>query len=339
MFTKERTLNKKFWSERINFGKLSVPRFMSAPIDGVLDSPARQLIRKLSKKELLFGQMRHVASISNRKIMDELNINSIEHPYAFQISVNTTEYIDAAIDRILEINSNDNNNLIQMINLNSGCPAKKVVHSGAGVSLMGDIFLLKSIIKKIIKRINGKIPFTVKIRAGYYEKNALEVATMCEEQGADGIIIHPRLKEEGFTGELDFELVRLIKNRLKIPIVFSGNIINGESARKTYERTGADGFMIGRALYGAPWKIQQIYEEVRNNKFYISEKEKVQYALEHLRLNSEHYGKGIGFKLLKQHLPLYIKNIDGASKLRLKLVLAKNEEEMKIILTDLIEKI
>lgn len=327
-----------FWIEKIKFGKLTVPRFMSAPIDGVLDSPARQLIREFSKTELLFGQMRHVASIPKRKIMDELNVNKIEHPYAFQISVNTSEYIDAAIDRIIAIHSSKDNNLIQMINLNSGCPAKKVVHSGAGVSLMGDIPLLESIIKKIIKRIDGKIPFTVKIRAGFYEKNALEVATMCEDLGADGVIIHPRLKEQGFTGELDFELVKQIKNKLKIPVIFSGNIIDGESARKTYERTGADGFMIGRALYGAPWKIQQIYEEVQGNKFDISEKEKISCALEHLRLNSAHYGKGVGFKLLKQHLPLYVKSIDGASKLRLKLVLAQNEDEMRVVLTDLIKK-
>lgn len=330
----------KFWSEKITFKNLRVPRFMSAPIDGLIDSSLRQLIREYSKDELLWGQMRHVASIANAERVDELNINKIEYPICFQVSANSTNFVEQAIERILD--KNNSGRKFEMINLNSGCPSKKIINSGTGSALMGNVPMLKEIIKRIKSTMNKSsenIPFTIKIRAGFIEKNALEVAIMAEDLGVDGIIIHPRLKSQGFTGELDFEIVKKIKKQVKLPLVFSGNIIDAQSAKEAYERTGVDGFMIGRALYGAPWKMKQILQNLQGKEFVVTEKDKIKVALRHLDLNTKHYGHDVGFNMIKKHLPMYIKNIDGAATIRKKLVRANSETEMINILNELVDKL
>ncbi len=329
-----------FWSKKITFKNLTVPRFMSAPIDGLIDSSLRQLIREYSKDELLWGQMRHVASIANATKVDELNINKIERPICFQVSANSTDFIEQAIERIL--NQENSGQRFNMINLNSGCPAKKIINSGTGSALMANIPMLKEIIKKIkatIDNINKNIPFTIKIRSGFIEKNALEVALMAEDLGVDGIVIHPRLKSQGFTGELDFEIVKKIKEQVKVPVVFSGNIIDAQSAKETHERTGVDGFMVGRALYGAPWKMKEILQHLQGKEFIVTEKDKIKVALRHLELNTKHYGHDVGFNMIKKHLPMYIKGLDGAAAIRRKLVRANSEAEMVEILNELVDKL
>lgn len=339
-----------FWTEKINFKNLCVPRFMSAPIDGIIDSSLRQLIREYSKDELLWGQMRHVASIANANRVDEFNINKKEQPICFQISANSTDFIEEAIEKILDQKTSKktfseetfNVNVFDMINLNSGCPAKKIINSGTGSALMANIPMLKKIIIKIKKTMDSahtNIPFTIKIRAGFIEKNALEVAIMAEDLGVDGIVIHPRLKSQGFTGELDFKIVKTIKEQVKVPVIFSGNIIDAQSAKQTYERTGVDGFMIGRALYGAPWKIKEIIQHLEGKEFEVTEKDKIEVAKRHLLLNTQHYGHDIGFNMIKKHLPMYVKNIDGAAIIRQKLVRANSEKEMNEILNNLAENL
>lgn len=326
-------MNKKFWQEKILFNNLKVPRFMSAPIDGYLDSPARQLMRMFSKKELLFGQMRHVATVSNCLDLDEFNIQKTEHPICFQVSANSTNFIEPAIEKILE------QNIFSMLNLNSGCPAKNIINSGSGCALMAKPEILEQIIKIIINKVNNKIPVTLKIRAGFKEKNALELSCMAESLGISGIIIHPRLKDQGFIGELDFELVKKIKEAVKIPVIFSGNLIDGNSVKNAYELTGVDGFMIGRALFGAPWKMQEILYELSDKEFNITEKEKIEIAIMHLDLNSKYYGIKYGFNALKKQLGFYIKHMPQAAKIRMHLMLAKDEIEMKNILVNLKESL
>jgi tRNA-dihydrouridine synthase B len=325
-------MTTNFWKEKITFKNLKIPRLMSAPIDGYLDSPLRQLMRIYSKEELLWGQMRHVASISNAKHVDEFNINKTEHPFCFQVSANKTDFVEKAVEKVLKQN-------FAMVNLNSGCPAKKIINSGTGSALMKDLPTLKKIIKIITKTVNNKIPFTIKIRAGFKEKNGLEVALMAQDLGVDGIIIHPRLQSQCFSGDLDFDLVKKIKESVKIPVIFSGDIIDTQTAKKTYELTGVDGLMIGRALYGAPWKIKEIEAGLLNENFEITEQEKIKTAIKHLEFGSKFYGQNSGFNMLKKHIPMYIKNIDAAATIRRNLVRAQNENEMKEILEDLLDKL
>ncbi|MFA5074765.1 MAG: tRNA-dihydrouridine synthase [Candidatus Babeliales bacterium] len=326
-------VNSNFWLEKFKIGDLEIPRFMSAPIDGVTDSPLRQLIREFCKEELLFTEMRHVACIAHQKDEKSLKFDITEQPLCFQISANKTDFIDTAIQKIFSRN-------IKILNLNAGCPAKNIIKSGSGSALMANLPQLKIIIETITQscRIHSpetKIPLTLKIRAGFKEKNALEVSTLAQELGVKAIIIHPRTQPEGFIGNLDFDLVKKLKETLKIPVIFSGNINNFDRAKLTYEKTGVDGFMIGRALYGTPWKIHEIKEESQGRKFVITNKQMVEYAIKHLDLCSKFYGQNHGFQVFKKQVPLYIKKIENASQIRLQLLRSQSEEEMRKILKSL----
>jgi len=322
---------KSFWQEKITIGNLTVPRFMSAPMDGITNSPFRQMIRDFSQDELLFAEMRHVMSVVNAKNQDFLKFNKIEQPLAFQISANSTEHIDEAVEKIID-------HKFIHINLNAGCPAKNVIKSGCGSALMENIPLLKKILLNLKNIINNRVGFTLKIRSGFKEKNALEVALMAQDLGVEGLIIHPRTQVGAFTAELDFDLVAKIKNKLKIPVIFSGEIDSLETTKKTYELTGVDGFMIGRALFGAPWKIKQIRENAAGKEFIVDVKTEISYALKHLDLNTQFYGEH-GFQLFKKQLPHYIKNFENATHLRCELLNSTSLEEMKNSLETLLKNI
>jgi tRNA-dihydrouridine synthase B len=320
--------NKNFWNETITIGTLTVPRFMSAPLDGVTTSPFRQLMRDFSKQELLFTEMRHVAQVCNEKTEESLRYNPIEQPLAFQFSANTLDFIEPAVEKVIE-------RKFVMINLNIGCPARTVVKSGSGSALMANIKQLEAIIAAFMKAINGRVPFTIKMRAGFKQKNALDVARMVEDMGTTAIIIHPRTQTEGFGPGLDYDLAQKIKLAAKIPIIFSGDIDSFQAAKETHKKTGVDGFMIGRALWGAPWKIHEITQASKGEPFTMSITQALQAALKHMDLNREFYGD-YGFVLLKKHIPFYIHNVPNASAWRNNLLHTTTEQQMRAMLKQII---
>jgi len=321
-------MNDSFWNKKIKLKNLSFPFFMAAPMDGITDSPMRRMIRKFSKDELLFTEMRHVSCVANERSERSLQYNKIEEPLAFQVSANTTEFIDKAVSKICS-------KKFCMLNLNAACPAKGVVKSGSGSALMADLDRLKEILIALKKELKDKIPLTIKIRAGFKKTNALDVSFLAQDCGCEMIIIHPRLQTGGFSSKLDFDLVKEIKEKVKIPVVFSGNVNSAKRAKMTYEKTGVDGLMIGRPLWGVPWKIKEIISGLEGKEFSISNEEAVKLAIEHLDWNIEFYGDK-GFSAFKKHAPQYIKNIEDAARIRKELVTSQSYEEMRAKLERLI---
>lgn len=318
-----------FWTEPLKIENLVIPRFMAAPLDGVTDSPLRQIIRVFSKDELLMTEMRHVAHVAHEKEPRTMKYQQVEHPLAFQVSANRIQDIDDAVEKVIMHG-------FKMLNLNSGCPSPTVTKSGSGSALMADLPRLKTLLEHFQKRCSGRIPFTLKIRAGYKVKNAVEVAKLAQDCGVSCLMIHPRTAPEGFTSRLDFEIVRQVKESLSIPIVFSGNVNNFERAKKTYELTGVDGFMIGRALWGAPWKLKEISEAAAGRQFSITTEDMVQYALQNFHYNIEHYGERTGFNSFKKQVAQYIRNVEGASEWRKKLLTSQSAAEMQNLLETLL---
>ena len=314
-------MSDAFWKKKINLKNLSFPFFMAAPMDGITDSPMRRMIRKFSKEELLFTEMRHISCVANERSERSLKYNQIEEPLAFQVSANTTEFIDKAVSKIC------NKNFV-MLNMNAACPAKGIVKSGSGSALMANLDRLKEILILLKTELKDKIPLTIKIRAGFKNTNALDVSLLSQDCGVEMIIIHPRLQTGRFSSELDFDLVKEIKNKVKIPVVFSGNVTNAKRAQMTYEKTGVDGLMIGRPLWGVPWKMKEIIFELEGEKFCVSSEEAIKCAIEHLDLNMEFYGDR-GFSAFKKHAPQYIKNIPDAARIRKELVTSQGYEEMR----------
>ncbi len=323
-------MSNNFWLEKIKFGSLEVPRFMAAPLDGITDSPLRQLIRDFSPTELLFTEMRHVSCVCYERDEKSLRFNKIEQPLAFQFSANRIDSIDEAVEKVISKG-------FVMINLNSGCPAPVVIKSGSGSALMADPERLATLIKQFTKAIAGRVPFTIKIRAGFKERNAVEIAKLAQDLGVDGLIIHPRTQPEKFASRLDYDLTTKVKAAVTMPVVFFFFINKFEQAQKVYDLTGVDGFMIGRALWGAPWKMREMTDQADVKIFSVNTQTALEYCARHLELNIEHYGQH-GFNHFKKQIPQYIRTIDQAAEWRVKILRSQTVDEMRQMLLIIIQQ-
>jgi len=211
-----------------------------------------------------------------------------------------------------------------------GCAVKKVIKSGSGVALMKNPERVKEILRKVRKSIN--LPFTVKIRSGWDSQsiNALEIAKIAEGEGVDGITIHPRTKEQMFSGISDWSLIKTIKKQLRIPVIGNGDIKNCYDAKRMFEVTGCDAVMVGRGALGRPWIFTEITQYLNNGKipkkFSHQEIEKV--LLEHLNLSMEHFGEKRGINLMKKHISWYTKGLCGGNLFREKINLIKEKGEL-----------
>lgn len=308
-----------FWQEDIKIGNLSIPRFIGGPLDGITDAPFRQLVRQFSQRELLYTEMRHVRSILTPMGGHlALKFEQMERPLSFQVSASSDDSIQAACEKIVAAG-------VDIIDLNVGCPAKNVISSCCGSALMAHPEQLKKILQAF--RSSLSIPFTVKIRAGFKEKNALDIAKMIQDCGADALAIHPRLQTQKFTGQPDYELAAQVKKALQIPVIFSGNVVNFKTAQMTYDRTGVDGFLIGRGMWAKPWKLHEMAENAAGRPYVVTSEMLLSVALQHLQFMIDHYGQK-GLYCFRKHLPFYIKGHPAASAMRAKLVVATSQEEV-----------
>lgn len=300
-----------FWHEFITLGSLKIPRFIGGPLDGITDSPFRTLVRELSPQPLLFTEMRHVACVANDKTGRlSLNFAQSERPLNYQVTACDVNFIEQACQKILAHG-------VDAIDMNIGCPAPAVTRSGAGSALMADLPRLKRVITAL--RAAVPIPLTVKMRAGFKEKNALVVAQMMQDLGVDAITVHPRLKTQMFSGRPDYELVAQIKKAVSIPVFLSGNIINFKTAQLAYEQTGADGYLIGRGMWSKPWKLHEMAEHAAARPYSLSVVQVLDYAHKHYCAMIAHYQRQ-GLYCFRKHLPFYLKGLPGASALRQELV-------------------
>jgi tRNA-dihydrouridine synthase B len=274
-------------------------------------------------------EMRHVSCVAYERDQRSLRYDNVEHPLAFQVSTNREEQVDVAVEKIITAG-------FKMININCGCPSRTVTGSGSGSALMSNLPLLKNLLEHFQKAIQGRVPLTLKIRAGFKEKNALDVARLAEDCGVAALMIHPRTQPEGFTGKLDFELVRNVKASINIPVIFSGSVNNFERAKKTYELTGVDGFMVGRALWGAPWKMKEIKAHAEGTDFSINTSEMLTYAYKHFILNLEHYGERNGFNIFKKQVAQYIRSVENAAEWRKNLLTTATAQDMREALQKLL---
>jgi nifR3 family TIM-barrel protein len=309
-----------YWQEKVRIGSLSFPRFIGGPLDGITDSPFRTLVRKFSQEELLYTEMRHVGCVANDmggKL--SLNFSQSERPISYQIAANGVEFIDAACEKILARG-------VDIVDLNIGCPARNVVKSGSGSALMADLPKLKIILDRLRKQL--PVPFTVKIRSGFKCKNAIEVAQLIQDCGADAIAIHPRLQTEMFAGRPDYALAYQVKKSVSIPVLLSGNVINWATAKLAYEQTGVDGYLIGRGIWAKPWKLAEMKAHSQGQPYEVNTSIVFSSALQHLNLMLEHYGKQ-GLYNFRKHLPFYLRGLPAAATLRKTLVVSESVDEVR----------
>ncbi len=309
-----------YWHEKIKIGSLSFPRFIGGPLDGITDSPFRRLVRDFSHDELLYSEMRHTGCVANEKGgIKALEFSPLERPLNFQFAANKIDFIEPAVQKVLERG-------VDMIDLNVGCPASNVIGSGSGSALMADLPRLTLILKEFRRLV--PIPFTVKIRAGFKCQNAIDVAKLIQDCGADALAIHPRLQSQKFEGRPDYALVAQVKNAISIPVIVSGGVVNWATAKMVHEQTGVDGFLIGRGIWGRPWKLKELREHSQGNIYQVSTLEILNYALRHLDLMLAYYGPH-GLFVFRKHVPFYIRGLPDASFLRQKLVTSTSVDEVR----------
>jgi tRNA-dihydrouridine synthase B len=319
-----------YWQEKITIGNRQFPRFIGGPLDGITDSPFRRLVREFSPDELLYTEMRHVATVTHDKGRAKtLDFEAIERPLNFQVAANHVTFIESACERILARG-------VDSIDLNVGCPAPNVSGSGGGSALMADLPRLKNIVETLRKKITT-IPFTVKIRAGFKCVNAVEVAKMLQYCGVDAIAIHPRLKTQMFEGRPDYALAAEVKKAVQIPVIISGGVINWKTAQLVYDQTGVDGYLIGRGIWAKPWKLKELQEHSQGKAFEVPTSTVLTYALKHLDYMLSFYGSR-GLYCFRKHLPFYLKGLSGASLIRSKLVVAPSVEQVKEGIQEAIER-
>lgn len=309
-----------YWQGRIKIGTMSFPRFIGGPLDGITDAPFRKLVREFSKDELLYTEMRHVACVANDKGgKRSLDFSQMERPLNYQVAANYDTFIEKACDKIIAAG-------VDMIDLNIGCPARNVISSGSGSALMADLPRLKHVLTCFRKKLT--IPFTVKIRAGFKECNAVEVAKLAQDCGVDALSIHPRLQTQHFEGRPDMALAAEVKKALSIPVIYSGGVVNFKIAQMVYEQTGVDGFLIGRGIWARPWKLQEMAAHAAGQPYVVDDKFILSCALKHFDYMLEHYGAH-GLYMFRKHLPFYVRGMATAGELRRTLMVSHSEQEVR----------
>ncbi len=288
--------------ENLSFDK---PVYVLAPLAGFTDLPFRSVVKKFGA-DLTVSEMLSSNALAHgsKKTLHMLEKNPNEDPYSVQIAASQIDITKRAIELLNEQEG------IDIIDLNCGCPVPKVVGHGSGSSLLLNLPLMGEIIKTIKDHSNKSLT-SVKMRLGFQEKNHIEIAKTIEESGADFLAVHGRTRAGKFKATVDYNAIREIKKAVSIPVIANGDIDSYEKAKWVLEHTEADGVMIGRGAVGAPW----IFHQLRTGSEHIDKNLKHEIIMEHFDKMIEFYGAH-GVAMFRKHTHTYSKGYRGASVLR-----------------------
>ncbi|MEA3522189.1 MAG: tRNA dihydrouridine synthase DusB [Campylobacterota bacterium] len=289
-------------TDKISFDS---PLYVLAPLAGFTDLPFRSVVKKFGA-DLTVSEMisSNALAHNSQKTFKMLEKSPIEDPYSVQISGSDSDIIKQAV-RILNEQEG-----IDIIDFNCGCPVPKVVGHGSGSSLLRDLNKMGSLIRSI-KETSEKSTTSVKVRLGFDEKNHIEIAKVVEDSGADFIAVHGRTRAGKFKAAVDYDAIKEMKEAISIPVIANGDIDSYEKAQWVLEHTRADGVMIGRGAVGAPW----IFHQLKSQSAEIDPLLKHEIILEHFDKMIDFYGPR-GVAIFRKHAHTYSKGYSGASALR-----------------------
>lgn len=293
-----------------------------APMAGVTNLPFRIICEKFEPGMVCTEMVSSKAIFYNdQKTRRLLNTEGEKRPISFQIfgsDEETMGYTAKYMSKIADI-----------IDINMGCPAPKVVKNGDGSKLLLDLEKAKRIMKVVVE--NSSVPVTVKIRKGWDKENivAVQVAKIAEEVGISAITIHGRTRSEFYTGKADWDIIKEVKDSVKIPVIGNGDIVDEETAYQMFEKTGVDGIMIGRGSFGNPWIFRNIKHFLITGEKLPSptNSERLNIIKEHIELAVEEKGE-MAIKELRKHIAWYTKNLKNSSEFRNSINMIETKEQL-----------
>ncbi len=302
-----------------------------APMAGVTDLPFRLLCKEQGAGLLCMEMVSAKAIYFNNKNTEELlNIDDREPPVSLQLFGSDPDIISEMAKKIED-------RPFSILDINMGCPVPKVAGNGEGSALMKNPKLVEEIVSKTAKAI--KKPVTVKIRKGFDDAhvNAVEIARIAESAGAAAVAVHGRTREQYYSGKADWDIIRQVKEAVKIPVIGNGDVTSPESARQLLETTGCDGIMIGRGAQGNPWIFRQIlhWMETGEEEPKPDLEEVKAMILRHARMLVDYKGAYTGIREMRKHVAWYTAGYPNSAKLRARV----NEIESLEALEDLIQRL
>ncbi len=278
------------------------------PLCGITDAPFRDMIQGFGGVGMMYTEMIPSRSIHHRdylkKVKNNFEINAV------QISGNDTYYTAEAAKMNEDLGAD-------LIDINFGCPVKKVVKGFAGSAVMRDEKLAREIIHAVVSAV--RVPVTVKMRMGwdFDNLNAPTIAKIAEDEGVKLVTVHGRTRNQMYEGRADWKFISRVKEAVKISVIANGDIKTSKDVVKALEESCADGVMIGRGSYGKPWLFKQISEELQGRVFHEpSRQEKGKILLEHFDKIIGHYGESVGMPVARKHIAWYSAGLSGSSEFR-----------------------
>ena len=283
-----------------------------APMAGVTDLPFRTICKEKGCG-MLYTEMINAKALcyddENTKKM--LNLEDDGHPVAVQIFGSDPEYMGKAAS-IMNQYTND------ILDINMGCPAPKVIKNGDGSALMRNPKLAAEVLTAVVK--NSKKPVTLKIRKGWDDNsvNALEIAKIAEECGISALAIHGRTREQFYSGKADWDIIAEIKQSINIPVIGNGDVFDVQDAVNMLEKTKCDAIMIGRGSQGNPWIFNRINHYMKTGEVLPEPtlEEKISTAIKHMNLAVAEHGEYVAVREMRKHIGWYLKGLKNSAKYR-----------------------
>ena len=300
-----------------------------APMAGVTDLPFRKICKEFGPG-LVCTEMVSSKAIYHDDTKTKLlmNTDGEKRPISMQIFGSDEETMGYAAKYVSKI--------ADIVDINMGCPAPKVVKNGDGSKLLLDIEKAEKVIKAVVK--NSTKPVTLKIRKGWDCNNivATEFAQMAEKAGVSAITIHGRTRTEMYSGKVDLDIIKKVKESVKIPVIGNGDIVDEESALKMFEYTGVDGIMIGRGTFGNPWIFERIkyYLETGEKLPLVTNEEKLRVIKKQIQLELDNKPEVTAIREMRKHIAWYTKNMPNSSEFRCEI----NKIEDKELLMKTVEE-